>query len=213
MPSVFQRLPGHCAHVTIWLVGLDQRTKRLNEVVNNSRFLILPWVHVKNLASKVLALSVKKLPQDWQTIYSYKPVLLETFVEKERFLGTCYKAANWQQIGETQGRGKWDRNYEYVVPIKAIYIYPLNKNFREILNRSDWFRPLYFDKFVDGGFTEHLLFFCIHSLERILHVLFVQELWYYFISKSKNKQGITNDTKQRWGGVIQKNVNYMKNSL
>jgi hypothetical protein len=67
----------------------DQRTKRLNEVVNNSRFLILPWVHVKNLASKVLALSVKQLPQDWQTIYSYKPVLLETFVEKERFLGTC----------------------------------------------------------------------------------------------------------------------------
>lgn len=115
----------------------DQRTKRLNEVVNNSRFLILPWVHVKNLASKVLALSVKKLPQDWQTIYSYKPVLLETFVEKERFLGTCYKAANWQQIGETQGRGKWDRNYEYAVPIKVIYIYPLNKNFRGILNRSD----------------------------------------------------------------------------
>lgn len=115
----------------------DHRTKRLNEVVNNSRFLILPWVHVKNLASKVLALSVKQLPQDWQTIYSYKPVLLETFVEKDRFIGTCYKAANWRYIGDTQGRGKRDRNNEYAVPIKAIYIYPLNKNFGDILNRSD----------------------------------------------------------------------------
>lgn len=115
----------------------DQRTKRLNEVVNNSRFLILPWVHVKNLASKVLALSVKQLPQDWQTVYSYKPVLLETFVEKDRFIGTCYKAANWRYIGDTLGRGKRDRNNEYAVPIKAIYIYPLNKNFGDILNRSD----------------------------------------------------------------------------
>ncbi len=94
----------------------EQRTKRLNEVVNNSRFLILPWVHVKNLASKVLALCIKQLPHDWQTIYSYKPVLIETFVEKERFLGTCYKAANWRYIGETQGRGKWDRKNECAVP-------------------------------------------------------------------------------------------------
>ena len=115
----------------------EQRTKRLNEVVNNSRFLILPWVHVKNLASKVLALCIKQLPQDWQTIYSYKPVLIETFVEKERFLGTCYKAANWRYIGDTQGRGKWDRKNECAVPIKAIYIYPLNNNFRDILTRPD----------------------------------------------------------------------------
>lgn len=115
----------------------EQRTKRLNGVVNNSRFLILPWVQVKNLASKVLGLSVKQLPEDWQTIYSYKPVLIETFVEKERFLGTCYKAANWCYIGDTQGRGKWDQKNEHAVPIKAIYIYPLNKNFSDLLNRSD----------------------------------------------------------------------------
>jgi len=115
----------------------EQRTKRLDKVVNNSRFLVLPWVHVKNLASKVLALSVKQLPQDWQTIYSYKPLLIETFVEKDRFIGTCYKAANWRYIGDTQGRGKRDRNNEYTVPVKAIYIYPLNKNFVDILNRSD----------------------------------------------------------------------------
>ena len=115
----------------------EQRTRRLNEVVNNSRFLILPWVQVKNLASKVLGLSVKQLPKDWQTMYSYKPVLIETFVEKERFLGTCYKAANWRYIGDTQGRGKWDPKNEHAVPIKAIYIYPLNKNYNDLLNRSD----------------------------------------------------------------------------
>jgi len=115
----------------------DQRTKRLNEVVNNSRFLILPWVNVKNLASKVLGLSVKQLPVDWLTKYSYKPVLIETFVEKERFLGTCYKAANWLYIGDTQGRGKWDQKNDHAVPIKAIYIYPLNKNYSDLLNRSD----------------------------------------------------------------------------
>jgi len=115
----------------------EQRIQRLNGIVNNTRFLILPWVQVKNLASKVLALCVKQLPQDWQTSYSYKPVLIETFVEKDRFHGTCYKAANWHYIGDTQGRGKRDRKNEYAVPIKAIYIYPLNKNFRDILTRPD----------------------------------------------------------------------------
>ena len=115
----------------------EQRIQRLNRIVNNSRFLILPWIHVKNLASKVLALSVKQLPQDWESIYFYKPVLIETFVEKERFHGTCYKAANWRYIGDTQGRGKWDRKNECSVPIKAIYICPLDKNFGGILSRPD----------------------------------------------------------------------------
>ena len=122
-------------HLIGW--NKEQRIQHLNGVINNSRFLILPWVHVKNLASKVLALSVKKLPEDWETLYSYKPVLIETFVEKERFHGTCYKAANWRYIGDTQGRGKRDRKKEYAVPIKAIYIYPLNKNFQNCLTRPD----------------------------------------------------------------------------
>jgi len=106
-------------------------------VVNNSRFLILPWVRVKNLASKILALSAKQLPRDWQTIYRYMPVLLETFVDKERYSGTCYKAANWHYIGETKGRGKWDRLNEYNLPVKDIYLYPLNHRFCEILTGSD----------------------------------------------------------------------------
>ena len=115
----------------------EQRVRRLNLVANNSRFLILPWVRVKNLASKVLALSAKRLLQDWQNVYGYSPVLLETFVDKERYPGTCYKAANWCYIGETKGRGKFDRRNEYSLPIKDIYLYPLSKKFREILTGSD----------------------------------------------------------------------------
>jgi hypothetical protein len=115
----------------------EQRTSRLHLVVNNSRFLILPWVQVKNLASKVLALCGKQLPRDWQSIYGYAPVMLETFVEKERFSGTCYKAANWYHVGQTQGRGKLDCKNEFKLPVKDIYLYPLSKNFREILTQPD----------------------------------------------------------------------------
>jgi hypothetical protein len=115
----------------------EQRISHLHLVVNNSRFLILPWVHVKNLASKVLSQCAKQLPNDWQTSYGYTPVLLETFVEKERFAGTCYKAANWCHVGLTQGRGKTGQKNECKVPVKDIYLYPLSKNFREILTRPD----------------------------------------------------------------------------
>lgn len=115
----------------------EQRINRLRWVVNNSRFLILPWVQVKNLASKVLALSAKQLSNDWENTYGYAPVLLETFVEKERFKGTCYKAANWHHVGQTQGRGKLDRENEYKLPVKDIYLYPLSKNFRELLTQQD----------------------------------------------------------------------------
>ena len=85
----------------------------------------------------MLALCIKQLPQDWQNEYHYEPVLLETFVEKERFLGTCYKAANWQKIGETKGRGKLDRKNEYALPVKDIYVYPLSTKFRGVLTRLD----------------------------------------------------------------------------
>ena len=80
-----------------------QRKKNLHLVVNNARFLILPWVKVKNIASKVLACAAKRLPKDWQNKYSYKPVLLETFVEKNKFSGISYCAANWIKLGDTQG--------------------------------------------------------------------------------------------------------------
>jgi len=115
----------------------SQREQNLHLVVNNSRFLILPWVQSKNLASKILSLSAKRLPQDWQEVYGFRPVLLETFVERERFVGTCYKAANWQFVGSTQGRGKLDTFNEHKLPVKDIYLYPLERNLHSILTGGE----------------------------------------------------------------------------
>jgi hypothetical protein len=109
------------------------RQANLHYVVSNSRFLILPWVRSSNLASKVLALSAKRIVQDWQQAYGFKPVLLETYVDRQRFRGTCYRAANWIYVGQTQGRGKLDRHHEHAVAVKDIYLYPLQHHFRELL--------------------------------------------------------------------------------
>jgi hypothetical protein len=109
------------------------REVRLNLIVNNARFLILPWVQSKNLASKLLGLVVRRLANDWHERYGYRPVLLETFVEKDRFAGTCYRAANWIFLGHTRGRGKLDRTNACTLPIKSIWVLPLSQKFREIL--------------------------------------------------------------------------------
>jgi hypothetical protein len=111
----------------------DQRQRNLHLVVNNARFLILPWIYCKNLASRILALVSQRLPGDWHARYGYRPVLLETFVEKPRFTGTCYKAANWRHLGDTQGRGKLDVLHRKGQPIKSIWIYPLMRNFQRQL--------------------------------------------------------------------------------
>jgi hypothetical protein len=111
----------------------EQRRRNLHLIVNNARFLILPWIHCRNLASHVLALISRRLAEDWYARYAYRPVLLETFVEKPRFAGTCYKAANWQYLGDTQGRGKLDTLHRNALPIKSIWIYPLVRDFRRHL--------------------------------------------------------------------------------
>jgi hypothetical protein len=111
----------------------DQRTARLHLVVNNARFLVLPWVHVPNLASHVLALAARQVYRDWPELYGYQPVLLETFVERKRFAGTCYKAANWIHVGRTTGRGKLDRHHRRRIPVKDVYLFPLHRHFRRIL--------------------------------------------------------------------------------
>ncbi len=111
----------------------DQRTCNLQLVVNNARFLILPWIRSHNLASRLLAAAAKRLPGDWQTRYSYEPVLLETFVQRDRFRGTCYRAANWIHVGETQGRGKLDRHKLFSLPVKDIFVQPLRRDFRQQL--------------------------------------------------------------------------------
>jgi hypothetical protein len=107
-----------------------QRHRNLPAVVNNARFLILPWVRVSSLASKLLAMAARVLPAHWEGRYGYRPVLLETFVEAARFAGTCYRAANWTCVGQTQGRGKLGDHRLGQVPIKTVWVYPLAKDFR-----------------------------------------------------------------------------------
>lgn len=109
------------------------REARLQRVLNNARFLLLPWVRVKNLASKVLALAAARIPDDFAARYGERPVLLETFVEIPRHQGTCYRAANWRYLGETTGRGKCDRTHQARLPRKAVYVYPLVADFRAAL--------------------------------------------------------------------------------
>jgi hypothetical protein len=104
----------------------EQRKRNLQCIVNNGRFLILPWVRVKGLASKILGLSARRMPAEWEARYGYRPVLLETLVDATRFRGTCYRAANWTRVGETTGRGRMDREGKLVGhAIKDIYLYPL----------------------------------------------------------------------------------------
>ena len=111
----------------------DQRKKNLHLIVNNARFLILPWIQSKNLASKILSLTIQLLPDDWGKRYNIRPVLMESFVQKNRFVGTCYKAANWQNVGQTKGRGKLGPAGKISVPIKDVWVYPLDKKFRVLL--------------------------------------------------------------------------------
>jgi len=117
-----------------WIGWSDgARRENLSLVVCNSRFLINPVVRVAHLASHVLSRCVKRLSRDWQERYCYQPVLLETYVEQGRFLGTCYRAANWQQVGETRGRGRQDRELARAVPVKALYVYPLRTDAKTVL--------------------------------------------------------------------------------
>jgi hypothetical protein len=110
-----------------------QRRERLGAVVNNTRFLILPHVQVPHLASHILGRLLRRLPRDWQAKYARAPYLAETFVERDRFAGTCYQAANWQCVGQSCGRSRGDREHRLQVPIKDIYLYPLRSDFRRLL--------------------------------------------------------------------------------
>ncbi len=110
-----------------------QREKHINLVVNNARFLILPWISSHNLGSRLLSMAAKRIADDWYNRYKYRPILLESFVDQEKFKGTCYKAANWIYVGQTKGLGKvyWGRKTS--VPKKDVFLYPLNKNYKKTL--------------------------------------------------------------------------------
>lgn len=115
----------------------EERGRNLQLVVNNSRFLILPWVRVKGLASKILAASARQLPEDWEKWYGYRPLLLETLVEATRFRGTCYRAANWIPLGQTSGRGRMDRAHAaHGAAVKDLYVYPLCRHVQQRLRSS-----------------------------------------------------------------------------
>jgi Domain of unknown function (DUF4338) len=117
-----------------WIGWSDEaREKNLPRVVNNSRFLIFPWVEIPNLASHILSLAARKIIPDWEEMYNTRPVLLETLVDREKYLGTCYHAANWIGVGITQGRGRMDRYNESLVSRKDILMYPIARHWREIL--------------------------------------------------------------------------------
>ena len=112
----------------------ERRARNLHLVTNNTRFLILPFVRVPHLASWILGRVLRRLPADWQNKYGHRIVLVETFVEQERFAGTSYRASNWIQLGATTGRSRQDRRHTLRVPVKDVYLYPLDPGFREGLS-------------------------------------------------------------------------------
>ena len=93
----------------------------------------MPHIKIANLASHVLSKSLKQLKKEWLERYGIEPVVVETFVEKGRYLGTCYRAANFKHVGMTQGRGRQDRRNEYGLPVKEIYLYPLSRDIHQLL--------------------------------------------------------------------------------
>ena len=111
----------------------DDRRSSLIMMTNNSRFLILPWVNVPHLASHILSIISKRISSDWECKYGHPIYLLETFVEVGRFKGTCYKAANWLNVGQTTGRGRNGGHHNAIIPKKDIYLYPLTKDWRALL--------------------------------------------------------------------------------
>ena len=119
-------------------IGWSEATRaaRLPRIALNSRFLILPSVQVPHLASHVLGMATRQLASDWQQRYGYKPILVETFVDSSRYRGTCYRAANWIELGLTEGRGRQDRARLEQVSRKHVFVYPLQRNWRKILTAA-----------------------------------------------------------------------------
>lgn len=111
----------------------EQRRRNLGYVVNNSRFLVFPWVQVKNLASHALGQAVRRLGADWQQRWGYRPVVVETFVDPAYYAGTCYRAANWHYLGQTTGTGLARKGKSYTSSPKEILVLPLMADFRTIL--------------------------------------------------------------------------------
>ena len=113
------------------------REKNLPLVVDNPRFFILPWIKIPNLGSHILAIVRRRLPEDWTERYGTTPMLIETFVETPRYTGAVYRASGWIHFGTTQGRGRYDRHKRYDKPKKDIWLRPLRRNWKQVLNRRN----------------------------------------------------------------------------
>ncbi len=113
----------------------EVRERNLYRVINNARYLIMPWIRIPGLASHILSRARRQLPKDWQSHHNISPVLMETFVETPRFSGITYKASGWIHVGTTKGRGKYDRKNEFAKPRKDIWLCPLRKDWKRILNQ------------------------------------------------------------------------------
>jgi len=111
----------------------DARERNLNLICNNTRFLILDWIRIPHLASHVLGACLRRLPVDWKQRYGTDIAMVETFVDTTRYAGTCYMAANWEKIGQTKGRSRQDRDRKFKVPVKDILVYPLRRDFRQLI--------------------------------------------------------------------------------
>lgn len=129
-----------------WYIGVrdrfigwssETRQRNLSLIINNTRFLVLPWVAVPHLASHMLALNRRQVAADWTVVYNHPVYLLETFIDTERFQGTCYKADNWIYVGNTTGRGKLSKSTTPTLSKKAVYVYPLTKDFRRRLRTAE----------------------------------------------------------------------------
>jgi len=147
--SVYGSIGGLAFSAAAWRVaprdrwiGWSEEARKANlaKVVCNSRFLLVP--RVAHLASHVLSLCARRVPGDWVERYGVRPVLLETYVERGRFEGTCYQAANWVSVGATQGRGRMDRDRAYAAPVKDVYVYPLQRGARKVLGVEPPPQPL-----------------------------------------------------------------------
>jgi hypothetical protein len=126
-------------------IGWDEkeRVRGLQRIVQNSRFLLVPWVRVPHLASASLAGMARRVQGDWEAHYAVRPVLMETLVDSSRFKGTCYRAANWIHVGQTTGRGRMDRGHErHGASPKEVFVYPLCRGFREKLREASGARPV-----------------------------------------------------------------------
>ena len=131
---VFAGAAWKCAARDQWIGwSRGQREARLNWIANNVRFLLLPWVGVPHLGSWILGALGRRIAADWQAKYGHPVVLLETFVERDRFAGTCYRAANWVRVGQTSGRSRADRHRTLQVPVKELYVRALRPDFRTAL--------------------------------------------------------------------------------